>query len=164
MKKILFLCLTLMIFISCLSKGNSSALANDVNKVRKSSQVKAKMIVNGNYSYAGISVAYVLLENGKVLVFSSASNNPLSVMDAKSLLLSGVMPGLKIETPEDENSNVNCYFVCKGSYSYASVDVIYVLYKNGTIKCFGNYTNAPFTLEEARILLSPTGISVTYYE
>lgn len=165
MKKMLFLALALVLFISCAGKPSQSILKNnEAGKVQRSSRVKDKMVVNGNYSYAGMSVAYVLLENGKILVFSNATQNPLSVTEARSLFSSGVNPGCALKIPEKEDSNVRCYAVFKGNYSYASVDVVYVLYKGGRVCHYGNYTNLPFSDEEAKILLSPIGCPITYYE
>lgn len=166
MKKILFLCVMFLtlLFTSCAGRPQQSPLDNTEQKTAKTSRIKDKMVVNGAYSYAGMSVGYVLLEDGKILVFSSATKNPLSVSEAGLLFSSGVTPGCDIKTSKKENGNVDCFAVFKGAYSYASVDVVYVLYKNGKVCHFGSYTKAPFTDEEAKILLMPIGSLVTYYE
>ena len=152
-------------FASCQTNDEPSTSVEAVERTKQQSKLKNKMIVMGADSHANASVAYLLLENGKVLVMTSGSTFlPFTSNEARIILQNAEKPIYHCATMIENQSNGSKILVVTGANSHSETSVTYVLNRNGQIQVFcSQSTWAPFTLAQARVIMAEIGSEISYY-
>lgn len=117
--------------------------------------VVATLMAQGRNSSSSPSVAYALLDDGTVLRFAKAvTTTPFTLEQAKILLKSKSQEKLAYKPQKTSNSSVVATLIAQGRNSDASPSVAYALLADNQVLCFTKaVTTAPFTMEQAKILL-----------
>lgn len=176
MKKLLFIFCLLSTMSACCFASHStnddqaasnaqSTSVEAVKRTKQQSKLKNKMIVMGAASHANASVAYLLLENGKVLIMTSGSTFlPFTSNEARIILQNAEKPIYHCATMIENQSNGSKILVVTGANSHSETSVIYILNRNGQIQKFcSQSTWEPFTLAQARVIMADIGSEISYY-
>lgn len=152
-------------FASRPTNDEPSASVEAVKRTKQQSKLKNKMIVMGADSHANASVAYLLLENGKVLIMTSGSTFlPFTSNEARIILQNAEKPIYHCANMIEDQNNGSKILIVIGSCYHAETSVTYVLHRNGQVQIFcDSETYPPFTRNQAKVIMADLGSEISYY-
>ena len=171
MKKLLPVLLLLLTVLSGCSadfksKLQSRAEGTTSTKTPQHSRLKNKMVVIGTSYKNNASVAYLLLEDGTVLIFRrTGTDAPLTKDAARAILQNSEQPvyhnAVMIDCPAEKD--IARILLANGDSYKSEATVAYLLHTNGEVEiCRVSGTEPPFTREEAKMIMSDIGTEIYY--
>ena len=167
MKKLLLFFALLGALQSCTPESKSSLQKNKSEEdTLRYSRLKNKMFVLGSDYKSTASVAYLLLEDGTVLVYKQNSTDaPLTEEAARIIMQNTSRPLYHSATlvANPVQKGIRKILLATGVDYKSEATVTYLLYPdNSVIICNNARTDAPFTAEEARVVMTDIGTVIAY--
>lgn len=136
-----------------------------VKRTKQHSKLKNKMIVMGRGYHTNASAAYLLLENGKVLIMTHKNTSlPYTSSEARIILQNAKKPIYHCANMIEDQNNGNKILIVIGSCYHAETSVTYVLHRNGQVQIFcDSETYPPFTRNQAKVIMADLGSEISYY-
>lgn len=171
MKKLLFLYMLTVISVSCTHSGSTvvEQTTKQENTKNQHSKLQNKMIVIGHDYQNHASVAYLLLENGEILIFKHSNiTQPLTNDEARVILQTSTTPiyvGAKLidNVDKKEQTDISKMLFTTGSSYKSEASVVYLQHHDGKVEIFcASSTTPPFTKKQAQMIMADIGSEISY--